>query len=147
MIQFWLPKTASWTFLGTFGGALGPSNQNSGGSLLNVRTVFPSRPPFLTPTCIQSVPKGPPKQSKRSPGHPHHDPKTCPQCIASTVLWHVCKEPFVCFTIPLGMCVLPLLFFTPPCNKHCKFKKGKIGDTNLKVDLFLGAAVSRERLQ
>ena len=147
MIQFWPPRTASWTSLAVFWGTLGPSNRNWGGSFMDVRIVFPSRPPFLTPTCLQSVPKGPPKQSKRSPGHPHHDPKTCPQCIAFTVLWRICEEPFVCFTVPLRMCVVPFFCFTLPCNKHCKFKKEKLGDTNLQVDLILGAAVSRERLQ
>ena len=77
MIQFWLPKTASWTFLGTFWGALGPSNRNSGGfgRVLFERPncVLAQTPPLWAQHASKVSPKAL-KTSEKLPRTSYHDP-------------------------------------------------------------------------
>ena len=59
MIQFWLPKTASWGPFGAWFLQIPQIPPDSSRSFFNVRIVFSPRPPLVGPTCLQSVPKGP----------------------------------------------------------------------------------------
>ena len=152
MIQFWLPKTASWTFLGTFWGGPGPSNRNSGGSFLNVRFGFPSRPPFFTPTCLESVPKGGLLGVSWSFYVYKNWSKNALRGPYAAQRWvSIVSLPFVAaagWTSTANVRGALCLLHAPCAISIANSKKNEnIGDTNLKVDFFLGAAVSRERLQ
>ena len=96
-------------------------------------------PPFVGPTCLQSVPKGPQNIRKVA-----QDVLPGPHKISMD------KIPALGFFISANLKKIkrcPLSASRSLCNNHCKFKKKNISATNLKVHLFLGAAVSRERLQ
>ena len=63
MIQFWLPKTASWGPFGAWFGQIPADSsrflQIPGGPFSTSELCSRPDPPFVGPTCLQSVPKGP----------------------------------------------------------------------------------------
>ena len=113
---------------------------------------LPVQTPFFTPTCLESVPKGGllgvswtfyvyknwSKNALRGP-------------YAAQRWVSIVSLPFVAaagWTSTANVRGALCLLHAPCAISIANSKKNEnIGDTNLKVDFFLGAAVSRERLQ
>ena len=119
MIQFWLPKTASW---GPFGAWFGQIRADSGrfrqiraGPFWTSALCSRPDPPFVGPTCLQSVPKGPQNIRKVA-----LDVLPGPHKISMD------KIPALGFFISANLKKIkrcPLSASRSLCNNHCKFKK------------------------
>ena len=129
----------SWGPFGADSGRFGQIPADSGGSFLNVRIVFSPRPPLCGPNMPPKCPQRPSKTSEKLPRTSYHDP--------TKFRWIKFPRSGFLFLQIWRRSSGALCLLHAPCAITIANSKKNISATNLKVDLFLGAAVSRERLQ